>query len=112
MLSLASLPAPRADTPESLPEAPAVPTLAALAAPPAGTPIGEGVVPVTRPDDSVNGGNLPSVIHSALRQDLLMSPGDRAQILARVARLATRADAMSYLQEVQKKRAVWRRTHP
>ena len=39
-----------------------------------------------------------------------MSPGARAQILARVARLATRADAMSYRQEVQKKRAAWHRT--
>jgi hypothetical protein len=63
--------------------------------------LGEAAVPVSRPDDSVNGGMLPSVLHSALRQDLLLRPDKKAEILARVAGLETRADAMKYLAEVQ-----------
>jgi phospholipase C len=47
---------------------------------------------------------LPGVIHAALRTDLAISPPEqRAQILARVSALKTRADAHQYLDEVRQK---------
>ncbi len=88
LLGLASLAAPRTDAPETLPN-PEVPTepLAAAA--------------VTRADDTVNADNLPSILHGAVRQDILLAPSRRAEIMARVATLATRRDASAYLNEVQ-----------
>jgi hypothetical protein len=61
----------------------------------------EVALPVSRPDESVNVGTLPSVLHSAMRQDLLLRPDKKAEILARVSGIDTRADAMKYLAEVQ-----------
>ena len=60
----------------------------------------------TRPRDSVNDGNLPVVIGSAMRQDLEHSPPeDRDRIIAKVAALKTRADAAAYLASVSAKRS-------
>ena len=58
--------------------------------------------PVTRPEDSVNGGNLPAVVHAAMQQHLKAEPEKRAEILARVARIRTRAEAHDYLMEVKR----------
>jgi phospholipase C len=99
--ALVTLAAPRTDTPPTLP-ATAAPFLAPMTAetPP---PV------VAAPDaaasaETVNQGNLPVVVHSALRQDLQLSPPEaRAAILARVAAMQTKADAQQYLKEVQQK---------
>lgn len=58
---------------------------------------------VARPDDSINDGTLPSIVHSALRQHLQMVPGDKQKILERVAGLQTRRDAAQYVGDVQAK---------
>jgi phospholipase C len=57
----------------------------------------------TRPDDSVDDGNLPGVVQAAMRQDIAMFPEQREAIVARVSAMETREDAMLYLSEVQKK---------
>jgi hypothetical protein len=60
----------------------------------------------SRPHDSINDGNLPVVIQSAMRQDMQLSPAtDRDAIIAKVAALKTRSDAAAYLAEVAAKRA-------
>jgi phospholipase C len=104
VLSLLSLAAPRmteADArmtlPTPLPASPFVP----VTSPRAMDKLAEAAVPVSRPDESVNVGTLPSVLHSAMRQDLLLRPDKKAEILARVGGIDTRADAMQYLAEVQ-----------
>ena len=63
----------------------------------------------SRPDETVDQGNLPVIINSALRQDLEMSPGQRAQILKRVGSIKTREQARQYLAEVQTKVRAHRR---
>ncbi len=103
--SLITLQTPRTDAPETLP-APvdsggSTPAFRAFAAPVAATP-------VARPEDSVNGGNLPAVVHAAMQQDLSLAPERRQEIVARVGSLETRADAMKYLAEVQEKLRVVR----
>jgi phospholipase C len=63
-----------------------------------------GPMPVSRPDDSVNEGNLPGILHAALRADLgLAQPAEKKVILARFAALRTRADGTQYLDEVRQK---------
>lgn len=57
----------------------------------------------SRPDETVNQGTLPVIIHSALRQDLEMSPDQRAEILKQVQSIKTREQARRYLAKVQKK---------
>ena len=83
--ALVTLDAPRQDARETLP-APAV-----------------NAAPADRPNDSVNDGNLPGLLHAALQQDLALSPGRRVEILARVAAIKVRDEAMLYLAEVQHK---------
>ena len=54
--------------------------------------------------DNVNHGNLPAVVHSALRQDMALSPSEtHAAILERVGNMKTRGEAMQYLAEVKEK---------
>ena len=104
ILPLFSLDAARTDTPATLPSPAAslaTRTLSMAAAPAASysqpTP--------SRPQDSVNDGNLPVVIGAAMRQDLDLSPPqERESILAKVAALKTRSDAAAYLAEVSAKR--------
>jgi phospholipase C len=96
--ALITLKTPRSDAPTALP-APAVsggsaPNLTA-AVPAASS--------VSRPDDPVDAGNLPAVVHAAMQQDLLLSPEQRPAIVARVRSMKTRADAMQYMNEVQQK---------
>jgi phospholipase C len=92
LLPLLSLEAPRKTATEACELLP-VPTEppAPVAAPAA----------VTRREDSVNGGMVPAILHSAMRQEILMSPARRNDILAHVAGLSTRADALAYLADVQ-----------
>jgi len=60
-------------------------------------------VVASRPDETVDQGILPVIIHSALRQELEMSPDQGAQILKRVQSIKTREQARKYLAEVQTK---------
>lgn len=62
----------------------------------------------SRPDATVDEGTLPGIVHSALRQDLEMSPGQRQDILVRVRSIKTREQARQYLAEVQKKLRAYR----
>ncbi len=107
---LISLGSPRADTPTQLP-APAQSGLNGcdpvnfdfrLRDPSrAGT---QSQVPVTRPLDSADEGNLPGFLYVALKSDLAVSaPEQRPAIIARVKAIRTRADAARYLNEVQPK---------
>jgi phospholipase C len=57
--------------------------------------------PVVRPGDSVNQGNLPAVIHAAMEQHLKAAPQSREEILERVSKIRTRADAREYLLEAK-----------
>jgi len=59
--------------------------------------------PASHPDEDVNKGNLPAVLHSAMGQDLAISPDRRPAIVARVASIKTRTEAMQYLADVQEK---------
>lgn len=98
--ALCTLPAARGDAPETLP-APAESLIApALTAPTADL----STATVAAPNETVNEGNLPAVVHSAMQQDMALSPPEaRPAIVARVGGLQTRADAFAYLAEVQKK---------
>ena len=96
--SLISLSTPRTDAPAALP-APA-----GSSAGDAASPAESVAVPASRPEDSVNGGNLPGFVFSALRQDLQSSPPERHKAIAeRVGSIQTRAEARQYLHEVQEK---------
>jgi len=83
--ALISLSVARGDAPVALP-APAV-----------------DATPAARPDDTVNDGNVPGILHAAMRQDLALAPDQRRDIIARVSAIKTRSEAMQYLAEVQHK---------
>ncbi|MDR3702943.1 MAG: alkaline phosphatase family protein [Candidatus Sulfopaludibacter sp.] len=97
LLSLAT----HRDTPSTLP-APAVSGLGGcdpvdcFDAPAAVSPAA-----VSRPDDPIDDGNLPGVVHVAMQHDMEMSPGRTAEIRDRVASLQTRGDAAQYLSGVR-----------
>ncbi len=92
--SLISLSAARTDAPAKLPD-PAGTT----PPPPAGNPMN-----VSRPQAPANDGNLPGVVHAALRLDLAASsPAERAAILAQAGSVRTRAQASQYLNAVRNK---------
>jgi len=97
---LFSLDAPRSDAPTTLPLPAVAP--AAMAAMRTTAPDLSAVV-ASRPDETVNEGTLPAIVHSALRQDLEMSPEQRTAILQRVQSIRTRSQAQQYLAEVQRK---------
>ena len=96
---LLSLTAPRLDAPMTLPSPAGAPARAVMtmAIPDLDTSA------ASRPDDTVDQGTLPVILHAALRQDLEMSPGESAQILTRVGSIRTREQARRYLAGVQKK---------
>jgi phospholipase C len=95
--ALFSLTAPRTDAPTTLP-APATPAaVMSLSAPDLGT------VATANPQGDVNQGNLPGILHAAMRQDIELSPQNKPQILARVRGIKTREQARQYLAEVQSK---------
>jgi phospholipase C len=65
--------------------------------------------PVSRPQDSLNEGNIPGFLFSGLRSDVMLSaPDRRSAIISRFRALKTRADAQNYLDEVQQKKAARR----
>jgi phospholipase C len=99
--SLLTLAIPRTDAPITLPPvassetAPLTPAMADAAAP---------IMSVSRPDDSVNEGNLPGIVQAALRQDLEVSPtAQHPAIIARVRSIRKRSEAIQYLNEVRAK---------
>jgi phospholipase C len=103
LLPLLSLPAPRTGTDAvTLLPTPTTPSLLPAARTARASP-GLTGADVSRPNDSVNDGMLPSVVHAAMRQDLQMAPDKKLEILARVASLKTRSDSMAYLAEVERK---------
>lgn len=81
-------------TPESLPE-----------------PIGyDSSAPIHTPSvaeaskaESVDNGNLPAILHSALQQDIRTSPGQRDKIVGRVSSIRTVGDAKNYMADVEAK---------
>jgi phospholipase C len=104
--ALISLSTPRDDAPLILP-APASSGVspAAVRVMQPGAPV-EAAAPDVQDQESVDVGNLPAVLHSALSQDLqLSSPQDRQAILERFRTIGTRGQARQYLEEVRQKRA-------
>ncbi|WP_224371213.1 alkaline phosphatase family protein [Hyalangium versicolor] len=95
---LLSLPAPRSDTPVTLPNPVAADTASAerLAVnAQRGAALGE---------QSVNEGNLAGFLHVAAKHDLELSPPEaKPAILARVKTIQTRAQAQQYMAEVAAK---------
>jgi phospholipase C len=104
--ALLSLNAPRTDTPTTLPSP------ATVGAQPAA--VMKMMVPdlsmvvASRPNETVDEGTLPGILHSALHQNLEMSPGQSAIILDRFRSIRTREQARQYLAEVQKELRVRR----
>ncbi len=94
---LITLRAPRQDTPSVLPN-PAN-SGQPLTTPPAAPP--PLVTTVSRPAATVNSGNLPAVVHSAMQQDLAAAPENREQIINRVQSIHTREQAAEYIADVQ-----------
>jgi phospholipase C len=104
---LLSLSQARQDTPATLPASAAAITsnVMAMAVPDL------NASPASRPDETVNQGTVPVILNSALRQDLEMSPEQRAEILTQVQSIKTREQARRYLAGVQSKLRA-RRTVP
>lgn len=96
---LLSLAIARKDTPTALPS----PAVAAAPAVMSMTVKDLNTVAASRPDETVDQGNLPVILNSALRQDLEMSPSQRAEVLKRVQSIKTREQARQYLAGVQTK---------
>jgi phospholipase C len=108
LMSLVSLGAPRTDTPPTLP-APVQSGVGGCApvsfdskiALPSATP---SAVSVSRPNDSIDGGNLPGFLYVAMRSDLATSSSEeQPAIVARVKTITTRAQASEYIEEVRVK---------
>jgi len=96
--ALCTLATARTDAPTTLPN----PTTGVLAADKASVDLATATV--ATPTGTVNDGNLPAVVYSAMRQDMALSPPDaRLAIIARVRGLQTRADAFEYMADVQRK---------
>jgi phospholipase C len=100
--SLISLTAARTDAPTRLPDPAGSP--AGQPAPSTAAPPPVGATTVSRPQAPANSGNLPAVVHAALRQDLEASPpAERSAILARAGAIKTREQAAQYLDAVRAK---------
>ena len=99
--ALCTLTTPRQDTPDRLPSPATFANPAAVANAPS---VKLATATVAAPNETVNSGNLPAVVHSAMQQDIAVSPpAERPAIIARVAAMQTRADALKYMAEVQQK---------
>lgn len=103
VLSLLSLEKPRAaaDTLDVLPTPEHPPSLHASTIPKPMDAVGKAPASVVRGEESVNDGSLPTIVHAALRQQIQLHPDEKSEILAKVAGLRTRADAVPYLARVQ-----------
>ena len=105
VLPLLSLDAPRTDTPTTLPS-PASSPAAEMLSMPIEVSAAYSHLTLSRPNESANDGSLPVVIHSAMRQDIELSPPEqRDTIIAKVATIKTRSDAAAYLASVTAKRS-------
>ena len=102
---LATLSAARQDAPTALPNPPRI-ERSAIESVAAGS---TETTRTARPDDPVDDGNLPGILHSAMRQHLEVSPQERDAIIARVQAIHTRGDAEQYLAEVKHKKLVTRK---
>jgi phospholipase C len=88
---LLSLVSPRTDAPTVLPNP------AALAGP-------RIAQRKPSPSETVDSGNLPGLVHFAMRRDLELSPSSDAHaILSRVQAIRTRGQAAEYIEEVRTK---------
>jgi phospholipase C len=95
---LFSMKTARMDAPKLLPSVPPE-SMTRVTTPPT---VGDRAV--DRPEAPVDDGNLPWVLHSAMRHDLQISaPEQRPAILARVQSIQTRGQAVQYLREVEGK---------
>jgi phospholipase C len=100
---LLSLTVPRGDAPTAL-EAPADSQISGCQPFACSAPAATEPLPPSRPLDSVNEGNLPGFLHSALRWDVALSPPEqRPAAIARLRAVETRADAWHYLNQVRQK---------
>jgi phospholipase C len=101
LMALCTLETARADAPETLPD----PATTPLATPdPDAPPPDLRAGAVAAPVETVDAGNLPAIVHSAMKQDMAVSPPEaRRAIVARVADLKTRAEALQYMADVQQK---------
>lgn len=100
LIPLITLSAPRKDTPAVLPAvAPGETAQVAAAVADAAAPVS-----VSRPNDSADEGNLPGIVHAALRQDLAVSSiAQHPDIIARVRNITKRSEAIQYLNDVRRK---------
>lgn len=100
---LASLSTARSDAPVTLPE----PKPAADGCGPfAGAAMRPTLPALARPTESANDGNIPTILYSALRSDLALSPAsEKHAIMARFGAIKTRADARSFVDGVREKLA-------
>jgi phospholipase C len=101
--TLLSLSTARTDTPSKLPSPAIGPMIMSGLDPQLAGAIIDNAPPVVRAEDPIDCGSLPGFVNVAVRQDLEMNPNGKARILARVAAMNTRSDAMTYLAEVQAK---------
>ncbi len=106
LMRLITLSSPRDDAPSALPAPAESGVTGCLPFSCTGTDLmqaASAIPPLSNPTASVDKGNLPGVIHAAMRQDIALSPEKREQILARVGSLKTRGEAAAYLDEVRQK---------
>ena len=69
---------------------------------PPGDPATASKIPVSRPEDPINEGNIPGFLYVALKSELALStPAERPANMARFNKITTRSDAARYLSEVQ-----------
>lgn len=92
---LITLQAARGDAPQHLPT-PAISTQPSMVSAAAADQ-------TVAPEASADEGNLPAIIHAAMKQEIAAEPAMRQQIAARVAAIKTREDARDYLREVKAK---------
>lgn len=95
LTSLISLPAPRTDTPATLPDLPAVPAIETAAA--------RARQPIHNDSDPVDGGSLPGFLHIALKGQLeneATDAGRSLRITHFTGSIKTRGDARAYLNQV------------
>jgi phospholipase C len=98
---LLSLSAPRGDAPTVL-EPPADSQVGGCSPFSCSDPPATEPLPPSRPHDSINEGNLPGFLYTALRWDVALSPPEqRPAAIARFRALETRADAWRYLNQVR-----------
>ena len=100
--TLFTLSTPRTDCPQTLPKPAVSNAIPAANVTSAAAPAAAVTdKPVTRPAGDVDQGNLPAIIHAAMRQQLSVAPQLCHQLVKRVAAIETREDALKFLKDVQ-----------